>query len=1074
MKKLVAIIVAFIGYISTSFSQCGDPGAFCMTSGTISTCSGTFYDSGGADSYSDDLITMTICPDTPGDVIQLDFGAFNLQQNSNPDNSDYLNFFDGNSTSALSLGSYTGTSLQGFTVTGTINNTSGCITIVFDPNGPANTTFAGWEAQISCTTPCANPTADSQLISSTAAPYVDGAFPWCVGLPLELDGTGSFAEAGFTIAEYAWNFDDGTIDVTSGATASHTFTEPGEYLVSLTVTDNNGCSNLNLEPIRILVSTVPQFVDLAESNTDFCIGETGSLVVGDISSPLWTSAPPSVVAGQTYLADGVGFSFDSPLTFDFFAEGQVLEDCADLMDIFVNMEHTYMGDLNVQITCPNGTVVTVVQQPNGGAGTYLGQPDESDTPNPGVGWDYAWAPTANTGTWGENAQDPGVSLPAGTYESEGDLCDLVGCPLNGTWTFNITDYLLADNGTIFAWGINFNPALYPGVTTFQPEIIDNFSSSSWSGPGITFSDPVTDSISFYMDTPGTYDYVFEVVNSFGCVSDTTITVNFEQAPLITAGPDQIFNCEPLLLTGGFQDLPTPVCTVAEGNYTYCYGENDNYIQTFCPDNPGDGISAVEITFNSGSTENFFDEFYVYDGDDTNAPLLAGPLYGDLSGMVFTATNPDGCLTIQIQSDGSVSCASGSQTELNFDVGCASPFDYEWAWTPSTNLNPSSSPVTTLTALSETTVFTLTGYPTGHPLCVVTDDVVVEITQDMTIDVEEIYEACLNAEVNVLAPTITGGTGPYDINWTSETGQNINGDEIFVTAAEPTEYCATVEDQCGTIQTACTTVQAYPSIPASFSISNPIGCEPLSVLMVSDYTEYQNVESMIWHFEDGDAISVMGSANHEYNNEGTYYPWLEIIDDNGCIYYDTIASPVSVFPTPFAAFNVAPTELILPNTTANFDDISIDASEYVYTFDQLGFGYSADTAFTFPAEVAATYNVQLWVTNQFGCVDSTVRQVIIRDDIDVYIPSAFTPDGDGINDVWQIKGAGFTSLNYHMVVFNRWGDVVFESTDPNQAWTGGYQNGGYFVQDGLYFYRAEIQDVEYDVKYLYEGHVLIAR
>ncbi|MFZ4785404.1 MAG: PKD domain-containing protein [Flavobacteriales bacterium] len=1075
MKKLVASAILLVIFNTAMQGQCDGPVTFCMQDATFQTCSGVLYDDGGATgAYSDQGYTLTLCPDTPGDVIQLDFSAFGLQTSPNGNNSDYLRIFDGNSASSNTLGDYTGNDLQGLQVTGTINNATGCITLVFDPNGVANTTFPGFEAAISCTTPCANPTSSFELAAPAVFPFPDGVIPLCIGEPITVSDNGSFAEPGFNLAQYVWNFDDGTIDNTSGSTANHTYTEPGEYFISLTVVDNNDCSSLNLEPIRVIVATIPQFPDLQVADTEFCLGEEITLHAGEIVNPTWTALPPQIVAGTTYLADGAGFSYSSTLTFDFFEEDAVLEDCSDLDAIMVNMEHSYMGDLGILITCPNGTSVDLVEWGvNGGGGTFLGEAIDNENQEPGLGYMYLWTPEATNGTWGVNSAGVDI-LPAGTYQSQQDLCDLVGCPLNGSWTFTVTDNIGIDNGYIFAWGVNFDPSLYPGITTFTPTVGLDADSSYWSGPGIDYLDGFHDDITINLTEPGTYEYVYSVVNNFGCGYDTTITIVVEQAPFITAGPDLVYNCEPLLVEGGFVGIPTPVCTVAEGNYTYCYSDNENYIQTFCPDNPGDGISAVEITINSGTTENFFDEFYVFDGDNTGAPIIAGPLYGDLSGMVFTATNADGCLTIQIQADGSSSCASGAQTELNFDVSCASPYDYQWAWTPATNISPSNSPVATLDNITATTTYTLTGFPTGHPECFVTDDMTVSVTVDMTIDVEEIYEACLNAEVNVLAPTITGGTAPYDINWTSETGQNINGDNILVIAVEPTEYCATVQDQCGTTQTACTTVQAYPSIPATFSISNPIGCEPLSVLMVSDYTEYQNVESMIWHFEDGDAISVMGSANHQYNNEGTYYPWLEIIDENGCIYYDTIASPVSVFPTPFAAFNVAPTELILPNTTANFNDVSIDASEYVYTFDQLGFGYSADTIFTFPAEIAATYNVQLWVTNQFGCVDSTVRQVIIRDDIDVYIPSAFTPDGDGINDVWQIKGAGFTSLNYHMVVFNRWGDVVFESTDPTQAWTGGYQNGSYFVQDGLYFYRAEIQDVEYDVKYLYEGHVLIAR
>jgi hypothetical protein len=105
---------------------------------------------------------------------------------------------------------------------------------------------------------------------------------------------------------------------------------------------------------------------------------------------------------------------------------------------------------------------------NGGGGTFLGDAIDDESTAPGVGWDYLWSPEATNGTWGENAG--AGSLPSGTYEPAGDLCDLVGCPLNGEWTFTVTDNIAIDNGFIFYWGLNLNPALYPGVTTFTPQI----------------------------------------------------------------------------------------------------------------------------------------------------------------------------------------------------------------------------------------------------------------------------------------------------------------------------------------------------------------------------------------------------------------------------------------------------------------------------------------------------------------------------------------------------------------------------------------------------------------------------
>ncbi|MFM7727157.1 MAG: CUB domain-containing protein, partial [Flavobacteriales bacterium] len=123
------------------------------------------YDDGFGGPYTDTDYTLVLCPDTPGDVVQLSFSAFALQTSPNANNSDYLSIYDGNSTAAPSLGDYTGNSIQGLQVTGTVNNTSGCLTLVFSANGAANAGSPGFEAAIQCTTPCANPIAASEIVS---------------------------------------------------------------------------------------------------------------------------------------------------------------------------------------------------------------------------------------------------------------------------------------------------------------------------------------------------------------------------------------------------------------------------------------------------------------------------------------------------------------------------------------------------------------------------------------------------------------------------------------------------------------------------------------------------------------------------------------------------------------------------------------------------------------------------------------------------------------------------------------------------------------------------------------------
>jgi gliding motility-associated-like protein len=748
----------------------------------------------------------------------------------------------------------------------------------------------------------------------------------------------------------------------------------------------------------------------------------------------------------------------------------------DLLSIFVNMEHSFLGDLGMTITCPNGTEVSLLDWPNGGGGTFLGEALDDNSQLPGVGYDYFWDPCATNGTMGENAAGNQI-LPSGTYEASENLCAFVGCPLNGQWTIEVTDNLAIDNGYIFSWGINFNPALIPGLTTFTPTIGAGADSSYWSGPFIASSDAGMDVITLDVTQAGSYEYIYHVVNSFGCANDTTVVVDVEIPPLVSAGEDLLFSCDPVVLEGGFLALPTPLCGQATGAYQYCYNNNQNYVVTYCPDNPGDGFSAIEISFLQGSVETFFDEFYVYDGNTTSAPLLAGyawPLYGSLAGLTFTATNPGGCLTIQVTPDGSISCGDGFFPAWNYEVSCASPVDYIWSWTPAAGLADPDSPVTALNSLIANTVFTLTGYPVGFPECAVSDDVTVSVATDLEVQVANLYEVCPGEPVTIAAPAVSGGTPPYDIQWADANGQPIAGTAITIPEAVEATYCVTVTDQCDIEQEECVLVSIYPEVPATFTVSPGFGCDPLTATLLSDYTDYNELQQMVWDFGDSTSATTMGSASHTYTEEGEYFPSLFILTDDGCEFSYTAENAIQVWPTPLASFAVEPEFQILPNTTFQFTNQTINATTYEWNFGALGTSEAQDTSFTFPAETPAIYYVQLNAYSAFGCSDSTVRQVIVREDIDVYIPNTFTPNGDGINDSWMISGRGFRLEGFTMEVYNRWGDIVFRTDDPLHAWTGNHQNGEYFVPDGVYQYRCRVRDVQNDINHLYEGHVLIIR
>jgi gliding motility-associated-like protein len=1150
MKKFIlAFAVILIGTSAVNAQQ------VTMSNGTVNACSGNFSDDGVGGPYSDTDYTMTICPDIPGNVVQLTFSAFALQVSPGNGQSDSFAIFDGPNTGFPSLGSYGGSDLQGFEVTGTVNNTTGCITLVFSANGPANVSSPGWEAAIACTIPCAPPTAAS-AITNPAPVGPEQTISVCIGEPVSFSDIGSFAEPGFNIVNYSWNFDDGVIEQGPNMTAAtHTFDEAGEYIVTLTVTDNNGCNNLNIIPLQVLVSTVPLFTTLQDMTT--CFGNEIELV-GSAESVLWTALPPQVVAGTTYLADGAGFSYSTSLEFDIFEPDAVLETCDDLLGIVVNMEHSYMGDLGLSITCPNGTLVNLVTYPNGGGGTFLGEAIDNDPANdPGIGYTYTWDPDATNGTWGDNAGGGGFGdpLPAGSYEAEDNLCDLVGCPLNGTWTFSVTDNLAADNGYIFFWGINLNPELFPDVTTFLPTIGIDADSSYWTGPNIINADFNQDVITISPPGPGSYDYTYNVVNSFGCEYDTTITITFDQAPSITAGPDLLFNCNSITLQGGFQGIPTPVCSQDAGIFDYCYSNGEVFEWTFCPDNPGDG-TVMTFSFIEGSSENFFDDFTIYDGPDNSSPIIEQGITGPLAGLSWTATNPDGCITIAFNADGSVDCANSGQTPWVYEVSCTSGGpSFTWEWTPAAILDNPSSPQPTISDLPQTTTFTLTGYPVGNPDCATTDQMVVTLDAAINPGTDSTYTFCTNqstfnligklggnpnttgtwtdpngnpiagtfnpatgapgeytytittpdcvasavvtleqitpitftvpndttmcgnGQLSLYLPTVSGGQTPYNYQW-SYNNQFIANTPSFVhTVQNSGQACMTITDICNNPITNCVDVTVEQPLTVDFTVDTTAACFPY-IFYFENLINPALYEDLRWEMGDGTVVDVLTDFNHIYTSPGNYSVTLQLTSEIGCVYETTKTNYISVLAPPVAqfAFGPQPTDIREPEIT--FTDVSIgQIQNYLWTFNTpniLGYSNEQNPVFSFPSDAGGEFPVRLEVTDGNNCSDFYEAIIVINDIFQYYLPTAFTPNGDGINDVWKFEGADIDEKLFELVVFDRWGNKVFYSTDPTLVWDGGVNGSDYYSPNGIYNWIATVKSKATGDRKELQGTVLLMR
>ncbi len=1121
---------------------------------TVTACFGTFTDDGTEAAYSGATHTFTICPDVPGDVVQINFIGFSLQASPNPNNSDRLQIFQGDTPGAPSAGSYTGNDLAGLSITGNTANLTGCLTFVFtSPTGNTNG-FPGWVGNISCTTPCDAPTQNSSITSPPLPNPALDSVSVCIGDVVSLSAAGSQAAPGFTIEQYIWNFNDGNApDTISGANVDHIFTEAGEYLVSLTVEDNNGCQSPNISPLDIIVSTLPQVT--IDYPTESCIGETFTMST-NVEGITWTALPPISVGGETYLADDLGFDFESTLIFDFFEPGQTLDNCLDLEEITINMVHSYLGDLEMIIECPDGTQVTLHEFGSGGGGTFLGEANDPGTA-PGVGYDYGWSPTSDLGFFHENANESSVNytnadgnnvtqdiVNPGIYESQNDLCNLVGCPLNGTWTFVVTDNLGVDDGYIFEWGIGLNPELFPGVTTFTPQWGQLADSSAWgAGDFIDELSPDGNTITVSPDAPGTYDYTFSTLNDFGCSFDTTVTVTV-LAPLSpNAGDDTEINCdEPYQLDVYLNATPSPVCEyelLLQDNFLN--GWNGGELEVII-----DGVSQTFTLVNGGNQsfplavnhESTIEIFYTPGGLD--AANQQDPAHNQ-----YMLRDANGDLVFV---DGEFGAMPTAGLGYSGNVFCFPPEPpLQYSWTPVENLTNPSAQNPIVNGLVETTTFTVEVWQPAHPDCRFSDEVTLEVSGALSAG-DDITDCAMSYQLNgtaipngewtapagsgitfsnptsgsTLVNATTGGT--FELTYTDLDGLSCpNSSSIDVTFFNGIDIASVVTEpfcygQCtGEILVTGTGGSLAPGTDYTYIYeSGNVGFTPNEVidLCFGNYTvtleDNFNCSSTAEIFVDQPPAPVIDSVaavrescagfcdgsltiyssvatNYSFDGGDTFgadsinttlcggFHDIVITDQNGCDVSSNVLIPSPIAPEAIFIADPVRTGVFDPFVQfTNFSTGNIYNSWIFGVGNELGTAQEIHPSFLFPSN-PGMYTVQLVITDSIGCSDSSQVDIEIMDEFQIFVPTAFSPNGDGINDYFQLEIQDLAPSNYLFQIFDRWGNVVYSTDEYPTQWNGqGAADQSYFVPDGIYIWRVKARSASTTKKLEQMGTVTVIR
>ncbi|MBC7865331.1 MAG: PKD domain-containing protein [Bacteroidia bacterium] len=307
-----------------------------------------------------------------------------------------------------------------------------------------------------------------------------------------------------------------------------------------------------------------------------------------------------------------------------------------------------------------------------------------------------------------------------------------------------------------------------------------------------------------------------------------------------------------------------------------------------------------------------------------------------------------------------------------------------------------------------------------------------------------------------ACTIVSGQGTNSIivNWGNTSG--------IVTCTE-TNACGVA----GTPVNFLVTVLPAPQV--NFVADTVSGCSPLTVNFTDQtIVSAGTIENWLWIFGDGNTSTQQNPTNI-YLNSGAYNISLTVTNDLSCVATYTATNYVNVFPDPLANFTSNSGEVTSSAPTVVFTNTSVGGVDWLWEF-----GDGSDTTLMNPShtyEDAGNYLTTLTVTNQYGCIDSITQIIVIKDEFTFYVPNAFTPDGNGINDFFRGEGRGFS--NYHLEIYDRWGERIYESDDYNLPWTGTTKKSETLVQIDVYVYKIKLND-NTGKERSYVGHVSVVR
>ncbi len=514
---------------------------------------------------------------------------------------------------------------------------------------------------------------------------------------------------------------------------------------------------------------------------------------------------------------------------------------------------------------------------------------------------------------------------------------------------------------------------------------------------------------------GTYDIVVEDAN--GCQATDQIVLNNLNGPTITNEASTNTTCG--------QDDGTITITASGGTAPLQYSIDGG--TTFQA--AGGFIDLPAGSYNVVVVDDIGCQAL---GQQIDIAASTQPVIDDITTTNSTCGSGDGSITIT---------ASGGAAPLQYSINAGNTFQ-------------SSGSFNNLTAGNYNVVIE------DNTGCQVSGQAVVSNSNGPAIDdVSFTDPTCGNANGTV---TVTASGGSTPLNFSIDNGNSFQPGGQFAGVGEGT-YTIVVEDAtgCRVMEQVTLTNTPSPTIDDITVVDATCG-EDNAVLAIVATGGTAPLEYSI----DG-GINYSSALSYDSLASGTYTVYVR--DANGCNDFEEVTIAAS-FP-PKAEFSFVPIDATIFDTEITFNNQSSGAETYQWVFDDLGGSTDENPIFEFPDDEPGTYRVCLLAFNVDECVDTVCKLVRIEEGFTVFVPNAFTPNGNRLNDGFFPKTTGIK--DYVLYIFDRWGGMIYSSNSEEHPWDGKTRDGGEYVKSGVYVWKFVVNDEKHGT-HEYSGHVTLIK